>query len=1296
MCCRFAAKVHLVKDMQFFRPTTSFHLSGKLAIAWLLLVVSSAGSTARADEPFEQFISGLRERGYYDTALTYLDDLSKRQGVPKAFADLIDLELGMTYRALGVASRVPEDRDQALSKAEEYLKKFAAEHADNPRAAFANAELGQLLFDRARSLIWDAEAPGNADKKKQLQDQARTIIDTAKKIYQAAFDQYDAQYKTFPKFIDEKEDPEGYRIRFEAQVKYLRAHYNLVRCTYERGQTFDMGTKERNETLIQASKEFEAIHQAYRKSPIGLQSRLMMGKCFQEQNDINRALGIYNEMLGYDTTNPTVRQLASIALQYRLICLNTEERADYQLVIQEAGTWLANKDNRSQQYSETGLGILWEKAIAEEKLAKDRTLEAVQKNAILRQALADAKQVGRFTGPYKESALALSRRINAELGEKDAEPRDFDTAFERAKGMVSQIKDLDEAKGKAKTPDERQKAQQALNVHYNEIGRLFELALSLRDENTTPAAVAQARYLLSYVFMRQRKSFDAFILARYCMTHDKVNNPDIALDATEIAIASAVQAYIDAPDGDKTFELDLVKGICEQIVSEYPQSAKGNEARMRLGQVYRDLDEPEQAAEVYLSVPKDYSEFPSAQISAGQSYWAAHANAVSKMVATNDTSVETAAKVAEFKDKAKDLLTAGLKAAREKIGEAAPTDEMTAAEVSLVTILNQDGQFDQTIQRLTANGENSVLAAIEVPEGEARPESGILSAPFAGQTYRALLRAYVGTQNIDQALVAMGKLEGIGGQDITAVYTQLGKELQDELERLKSAGDTERLAQVRTSFEQFLEKVYAQRNKTDYNSLLWIGETYFGLGQGVKEDVAAAATYYGRATDAYQEMLDNNLADGGRAVAIKLRLVRCKRAQGAYEEAISLAQSILAENEASLDVQAEAAHVLADWGADPNGVPAQLLTSIDGLEDANGKKSIWGWSGITRRLAMRQTSPEWADLKDTFLEARYELTNSRLRYAKTGAAEAAGQLEKAMGEVTVFVQVYPDLDDVWFSRFDQLYQDIQAQQGKSPIALQRPEKLEIPPEELVAQPEEQETKPEETATTAVPTEPEGSNTLLISLAVALAAGGGFAFYKIMSKPAKRVRTAYAPAGGSFTPPAGAGGFEASSSGTGADGMPDFSGITATAPAKPAAALATAPVRKKTASPKPGSPAAGSAAPTAARPAATRPAATRPATSDKPTAAAPPAGGASADPAAAPVKKKRLLTPEEAARYRAAKAAKLKAQAAAAAAAGDPSAQPRKVVKRSPSAEAPPADGTVQGQPVKKKIVKKRPPQPPAE
>lgn len=1213
----------------------------------------------RAEEPFAEFVEQLRRRNYHDTALEYLEKLSKQQDLAAAFAETLDLERGITYRTQASASRIAEDREQSLAQAELALKAFISKHSDHPQAPFANSELGQLLFERARSLQWDSEAASNANRKPELQQQARNLIEQAKAIYQTAHDQYKYQYDGFPKFIDQSEDPDGFRLRLEAEVKYLKAWFSLTRCTYERGQTFDMGSKERNETLIQAADEFEAIHAARRTNPIGLQSRLMMGKCFQEQDDIGRALGIYQEILGHTSKDPFVQMLRGIALQYRLICLNHEKKNDHQLVVQEADVWLKDKENRQRVHTEGGLGILWEKAIAGEKIGQDRTMEAGERTSYQRQALADAKNVGRFPGPYREAAVTMTRRLNAELGDKNAEPKDFDTAFERASGLLTQREALKEALAAATSGADKQKARQAIDRQMNELGRLLKLALSLREDDTDKKAVAQARYLFSYVLYTQRKSLDAIVLARYCMQKDKLNNPDAALSATEIAIAAAIQAFNDAGT-DQTFELNLLQEICNLIISQYPQSTKGNEARFRLGQVYRDLNDPLKAAETYLTVPQDYKEYASSRIQAGQSYWLTWVKTMAAAQPTGTAEQDTAT-LDSWKAEAAKLLAEGIQLSREKLGENVnPTPEIVAAEVSLATILNMDGKYAETIQHLTAGDDNSVLKAMDVEPGQPRPEKGIQSAAFAGQAYRLLLRAYVGTQNIDAALSTMTLLQSVGGQDLTAVYTQLGRELQEELERLNTSGETERLGQVRTSFEQFLGKVYETRDKTDYRSLLWIGETYFGLGQGVKGDAAAAAGYYENASKAYGEILDGNLADAASVPAIQLRQVRCKRAEGQYEDAIKIAEQVLAVNPMSIDVQFEAAHALSDWGADPAvGQPEKLLKAIDGTEN------IWGWQRLTTRLSAKQSTPEWESLKERFLEARYEFTRSRLRYGNLGGPGADKQLEAAGSETTMVALAFSDLDDTWFAKFDSLHREIQTARGQPVKPLERPEPVIIPPEELLPAPSPDESaaaKKTPEATTVPP--PEGPNVVLMLLALVLLAGGGFAAYRFFAKPQKRARNTFVPAGGSFTPPPGGGGS------TSDDGVPNFSGFGNVEAPTSGLGIAAPPARKKPATPEEA----------AAMQLARKKAAARAA------AAAGTAAATKAAPAGQPVKKKRVLTPEEAARYRAAMAAKAAAGGEVPASPGPPK---QKVVKKAPPGTQPPGAAAAPN-----KVVKKRPPQPP--
>jgi tetratricopeptide (TPR) repeat protein len=1069
-----------------------------------LILWALVGTRIQADEPIVRFIEGLRERGYFDTAIEYLEVIRQRTDLPAEIAEVLDLQLGLTWQQRAALSRVPEDREKAVGEAERALRKFLAEKAQHAQAPLANSMLGELLFDRAKSLIWKAEGLDTPPERLELQQSARTLIDQAKTIYQTAADQYKAAYDAFPTYIDEAKDEDQFLLRLEAESRYLRAWFNLVRCTYERGQTFDKGSAERKNTLIEASTKFEEIHTARRTNQIGLHARLMMGKCFQEQDDVGRALGIYNEMLSHPSQSPAVESLKGIAQHYRCICLNDPQKNDHQLVVQEATAWLTS--HRQQSTTATGLGILWEKAIAEEKLAAARELDPKQKEALLNAALNDSRQVAKYPGPYKEPAAAMERRLKLELGEKDREPRDFASAFERARGMISQIQQLSDEVGKSVDANDKAQKQAALDNHLTEVGRLLQLALDLKDSDSDAKAVAQARYLLSFVLLRQGKSLDAVILATYCLINDRKADPDTALNATEIAMAAAVAAWNEAPAKDRDFETRTLRDVCMKILELFPQSSRGSEARMRLGSAYRTMGQPLEAAKWYLEVPEADPQFATARISAGQSYWSAWTQKAAMEAADPEGQKTPPEDMLKWKAEARNLLTQGIDLTRQKIGEMAkPSEELVAAEVSLASILNLDGEFPTTIDRLTKGNEFSVVAAIEVPEGQQRPDEGIQSKSFASLTYRLLLRAYVGTQQIDAALQVMGRLERVGGSDILAAYTQLGIELQDELKRLKASGEAERLAQVRDSFEKFLQKVYESRNKSDYNSLLWIGETYYGLGQGVSGDPASATAYFSKAGDAYSEIISGSLASAENKNAVLLRLARCRRQQQQFEEAMKILQEILVQNPMTIDAQFEAAQTLSDWAATND--PSKFTLAVQGIKEGNGQ-TVWGWTTLARRLEQIIAKDPSSELRARFVEARYELSNSRRRYARVSQADADKQRQNALAEITSFVQRYSDLDDVAFARFDRLYQDLQADLGQSANPLERYVPAPVVPAERPPEAAAQSvtpTEPDDSVPVAQVEQPSSGGWVLPVLIVSLCAGLGAVVFVLMRRPQKFAR-----------------------------------------------------------------------------------------------------------------------------------------------------------------------------------------------
>lgn len=1071
---------------------------GKLLICLCVLL-----SPAVADEPALKFLDGLRQRRYFDTALEYIDQLEGQNDLPPEVAEVLDLERGVTLREQATASSYSDDKDQSLALAEQALRRFAQEHKDHPRAAYANFEVGQLLLERARATMWEADSPSAASRKAELLQTSRSLIDQAKGIYQVAFDQYSALNEKYPAFIDRDEEPELFKERNQVLLRKLRSQYQLARCTYERGQTFDPGSQERNETLIRASSEFETIYQENRSTPLGRLSNLMRGKCFQEQGDIGRAISFYNDVKDDRSNQPAVVQLRAFAVQFRLICLNHETRNDFQLVVTEATEWLSDSVNRPLIGTEQGIGIKWERALAYEKMAAEREIDEKTRNQLLDAAFDDADQVSQVGGRYYEPALEMKRRIAALRGDRTKEPTDAVSAYDAAKAILTSDyrRSVDALKQAQEGGDQTavQSATQSLNLNLKEMGRLLQLTLKLRTRDTDPKIIASARNLLSFAYLKQNKNLDAVILARYCMENDREVNPEAALEAVDIAMAGVVRAYNDAGE-DNEFEIQLMKQVMELIISDYDKSAKGNEARFRLAKIYGDLKDPVASAETYLTVAPEYKLYPTAQIKAGQAFLKSWYDGLIAAGGNSDS-----AELNALRDKAATHLLEGLKLARANLGNGKPGAEVVRAEISLADINNRQGNFKETIDRLTSGGANSVMAVQQMPVDQ-RPATGIGSTALAAQTYRYMLRAYIGTQQLEKALEVMSSLEGVGEQNLAAVYTELGKQLETELEGLKAAGDTEKLDQARSDFESFLDRV-RERDQLDYNSLLWIGETYLGLGNGVRDQRDVAAPYFARAGEAFQQMLDEKLVEKQFVNAIKLRLVKCRTAQRKYQDAVSMAQEILTESELLLEGQFEAARSLAEWGADPGGEPDKLKEAIGGIK-VGEQRVIWGYGYLAKRLGQTRNQPEWEQLRSQYLDARYEIANCRLKYFQTGAADGKKVLETAAGELRLFASRTADLSDTEFNRFSGLYDTIVAELGlgnnDENYALKRFEKVDVPPEQMVARTEEEIAA--QKAEEPVPTyEPEGPGAVFLGVALLVAGGLGFGCYKMMSKPPKRKR-----------------------------------------------------------------------------------------------------------------------------------------------------------------------------------------------
>lgn len=1061
------------------------------------------GACANAAEPYEEFIAGLRARGYFDTALQYLDDLETSSRTPEEIRTILPFERGVTLMEYSEQQRSPETRKNMLDQAQAQFETFVSASPNHPYAGEANSKQANIFLGRARVNVWSSNSPANTEKREELRAEARQLIGRARAIFEKARDQFEAAYSKFPTFVP-PEDKENYEARAEVEIQYILAQLSLAQCTYEEGQTYDRGTDERNKLLVDASKAFDEIHSKYRSMVSGLYARMWQGKCFEEQGDLAKALGIYNELLTHEGSSSVMQRLQDQVRQFRLICLNDESKKDHLLVVQEAGTWV--QLSKARWRTQVGLGIRWELARAYEALAADRTLSDADRDRLLQQGLDEAKFINRYPGPYRDVSTFMIRRLKLAMGKEESDPKDFGTAYELGRNLIKEIKPK---KDKANAPGATDADRTDYKHHLAETSRMLSLAMTLVDETTPSTELNHARYLLAYTRLLQGFPYDAAIMAEFVARNFIKDNPDTALDAAHLALASYVNAYSAIPERESTeVELRHMEKVANLITGTWPDSGRANEARMTLGRVYARANRPKDAGDAYSQVPRTADVFSDAQLAAGQAYWMAYLEMSTADGAANADNTD----VEQLRTQAKKFLEVGIKAAEGEVPADQPAPEsLMAARVSLAQVLITQQKYQEAIEQLTG-GKHPVVDAVKIDEGKARPPKGVKSKEFARLVYQLMLRCYVGTQQIDEALDTMNLLESVGsGAGDTTVYVQLGKELEKELKRLKSLGEMEQLATVRKSFETFLNELFKRKDGQTYGSLIWIAETYYGLGLGSDDDLAAARNYFAKAAQTYESILDqaatkgDDFAPADRLTGVKLRLVTCKRSEEDFESAFELISAVLKERPKALDAQIEAARVLQDWGASGGGLNGDRL-----LEAIVGRAPAWGWADLAMKLQHAVDSGQApADYEDKHLDARY---NAAICRRLMGEPSAAKQ------EIEVFATVAGEsMSDEWWSKFEELHEQVQLDMGVAVEPLERP--VSKPTQPLAAvgtlagnaangSAEKDANKTSAGSNTGKKSEAdEGGSSMIwvvLSLLVAVGVAGG-AIYA-MAKPTKKRRT----------------------------------------------------------------------------------------------------------------------------------------------------------------------------------------------
>ena len=1008
-------------------------------------LLGGLSTPAAAEEPYLEFIRGLRARRYYDTALEYIDAVKGRRDLPDEVKLLLPYEEGVTLTDGAMLLKNPEKQkeqlDEAAARFEDFVK---AAPPDHPLQGEANMQRARIAQNKARVEISQALMPANEGNAEAFRRRARDYITQARDIFQQAHDQYRTRFKAFPTFIPEEEKARRAE-RKQVEAQFMQSQFDLARTTYDEAQTYPEDSEKRSQLLNQAAAEFEEMHQKYRSQVAGLFARLWQGKSFEEQDEIRKALGIYNEILDHPGSTGSMQRLQDTARRFRLICLNHPDRRDHQLAIDEASQW--RRDARNRVRTEIGLGITYELARAYESIAEDRTTPPAEKTEAYKQAKAFATQVSLVPGELRGPAMSMLQRVSAKLGQEEGDPTTFDGAF----GAANLLKDdydryraeADAAAAKGDAAGEAA-AREKMQAASAEMARMYRLGIQLARSSTDSEQLATAYYRLVYAHYIAGEYLQAAVLGQYVAQRYRTTNSLVASEAAYIAIAAFTQEFNEAQPGDREFELDQVVGQATQIIEDFPESDRANDGKMSVAQLYEADGQPGKAADWYDRVAETSDSYANAQLRAGLAYYNAFVLA-SNLPDGERPSVDD---LAAMREQGVGKLQQGIDLTEQKLAsDSATPDLLVIGKRVLAQLRNADGlyrtQGDRTgaIELLT-EGPHSVVAAMAVPEGQERPTDPrkINNRKNASATYQTLLRAQIGVRDLEAARQAREKLEAVAGQEdaaeLTRIYEAFGRELQTELKQLRQAGQNDRVADVQAAFKEFLDQLAGRQDGQTYNSLLWIAETYGGLGEGAKNAGASAeaATFFDRSAEAYGRILEKAAADPqfvsdpAYLTGVKVRLANSQRLKGDFEAAEKTILGVLAENPKALDAQRDAAKLYDEW-ASQTGDPAHYKTALAG----DKQTGVWGWALTAAKLQRTvDQDPSNEQYVGDLFDARYRQAETSLNYGRqlTDGDEAAQTWARAKQDINRFAALQGEFPAEQYRRFNELFGELQTQLGE--------------------------------------------------------------------------------------------------------------------------------------------------------------------------------------------------------------------------------------------------------------------------
>ncbi len=817
------------------------------------------GEDARTALPF---VEAMREHGLYEQAREYLNVLRADQALPIGIKEILDYEEGRTLIDEAARSGDLVLREDLLKEARDKLEGFVKAHPQNPRTREALVQLAKLLIERGHLAMLLSEEAADKAKKDAKVTEARAAFTEAHEAYVKAIEPLSAAYKKYAGFIPD-DDPRKAE-RDEIYFALLNAMLQKGVADYELAQTFPPESAERKKSLDEAKTQFDAMYKSYRTQFAGLAAQMYQAKCYEEQGNVDAAVGIYKQLMEHG--DPRLRALQRNVGYFYIVAL--AKRKQFALAADEAGRWLSLYNRNDERRSPEGLGVTME--LAKNIEAQIEGLSTADRSKAVTRIVDAAAQVVRYASPFKKDAMALLKKYKPSVAM-------------RADELV-----------RLSYEDVMGKADEAISAHeWPRAIALLTAAIRKADPAKNPDKANLARYNLAFCYYMNKEYYEAAVLAEHYAR--RYPQGGLGAKSTEIGMQAWADAYTNYVDVDRASDLKRLISLAKYTAETWPDKEQGDGARINLGQIYLGMGQFDKAIETLSAVRKRSRDWPTAQNRLGGAYWAKSRDL--------ERRGETAPAQAESQ-KALEVLNVALNARRE--AGAGPTDAGYVGNVGdIATVLTETGKPAEAL---------SILAPVVKAQT-------VKSGTGYARLIEAQLKAFITSGNVEPAIASMKALEESGGAAGRAqLYFKLGKLLERELDSLKQKGNAAALNRMHQAYRTFLTTLADSKTGQSYESLQWAGEGLLALDANVE-----AEKVFNRVLKEFtaDPQFLQQPGSRGKLLRTRLRLASALRGQNRFDDANMILDDLLKQKppvaealfEKGMLLESEAAAKKGTWTA---------------------------------------------------------------------------------------------------------------------------------------------------------------------------------------------------------------------------------------------------------------------------------------------------------------------------------------------------------------------------------------------